>query len=62
MKSLVSCDEDFGLCLKCDEMSLEDFEQRAAMMRLVLKGSPDFHIQNRLVWKAGGKAGSREMN
>lgn len=36
MESLVSCDEDFGLCLKCDEMALEDFEQRTAMMRLVL--------------------------
>lgn len=60
MQSVVSCREDFGFCPKCEEMSLEDFEQRSAMIRLVLKDPPDFHMENRLVRKAGGKARSRE--
>ena len=33
-------DYDWLFCPKCGEVSLEDFEQRSAMIRLVLKGSP----------------------
>ena len=40
LERVVSCREDFAFCPKCREVSLEDFEQRSAMIRLVLKGSP----------------------
>lgn len=43
-------------------MSLEDFEQRSATIRLVLKDTPDFHVEDRLVRKAAGKARSRETS
>lgn len=40
LESVVSCHEDFAFCPKCGEVSLEDFEQRSATIRLVLKGYP----------------------
>lgn len=41
--------EDFRFFPECHEISPEDFEQRTAVMRLVLKESPGFP-KNRPEW------------